>query len=55
MNGPSCTFNCTRDCWHACFIPMVKRSQIKGRCLYLLKRKESRRKKATTTNQDPSP
>jgi hypothetical protein len=45
MSGPACRFHCQKECWHACFIHMAKRSQIKGRCDYLLKLKEARRKR----------
>ncbi len=47
MSGPACRFHCTNVCWHADLVPLVKRSQIKGRCNFLLKRKEARRKKPT--------
>jgi hypothetical protein len=46
MKGPACKFHCTNECWHAVFLPLVrKRSLVKGRCDYLLKKIEARRKR----------
>ncbi len=42
VSGPACRFDCKRKCRHAEFVPLVKRSAIKGRCRHLLRKRNTR-------------